>query len=38
MHWVHSTPETPTEWSLQMLLLAFREVRVITVVKTLPTW
>jgi len=27
VHWVHSTLETPTEWSLRTLLLAFREVK-----------
>ncbi|KAF8269644.1 hypothetical protein EI94DRAFT_1798926 [Lactarius quietus] len=27
MHWVHSSPDSPAEWSLQMLLLAFREVK-----------
>ncbi len=27
MHWVHSTQESPTEWSLRMLLLAFWEVK-----------
>ena len=27
VHWVHSTPESPTEWSLRTLLLAFREVK-----------
>jgi hypothetical protein len=27
VHWVHSRPETPTEWSLRTLLLAFREVK-----------
>ncbi|KAN0138441.1 Ribonuclease H-like domain containing protein [Lactarius tabidus] len=27
VHWVHSSPETPSEWSLRTLLLAFREVK-----------
>ena len=27
VHWVHSMPESPTEWSLHTLLLAFREVK-----------
>lgn len=27
VHWVHSAPESPTEWSLRTLLLAFREVK-----------
>jgi hypothetical protein len=27
VHWVHSTQESPTEWSLRTLLLAFREVK-----------
>ena len=26
VHWVHSTPESPMEWSLHTLLLTFREV------------
>ena len=27
VHWVHSTPESPTEWTLRTLLLAFREIK-----------
>jgi hypothetical protein len=27
VHWVHSAPESPTEWSLRTLLLAFWEVQ-----------
>jgi hypothetical protein len=27
VHWVHSAPGTPTDWSLQSLLLAFHEVK-----------
>ena len=27
VHWVHSTKESPTEWSLRMFLLAFWEVK-----------
>ena len=27
VHWVHSSPEAPTDWSLRTLLLAFREVK-----------
>ena len=27
VHWVHSMPESPTEWSLRTLLLAFQEVK-----------
>ena len=27
VHWVHSMPESPTEWSLHTLLLAFQEVK-----------
>jgi hypothetical protein len=27
VHWVHSPKESPTEWSLRTLLLAFREVK-----------
>ena len=27
LHWVHSTPETPAEWSLWTLLLAFCEAK-----------
>jgi hypothetical protein len=26
VHWVHSAPESPTEWLLRTLLLVFREV------------
>jgi hypothetical protein len=27
VHWVHNPVESPTEWSLRTLLLAFREVK-----------
>jgi hypothetical protein len=27
VHWVHSTPDAPTKWSLRMLLLAFQEIK-----------
>ena len=27
IHWVHSTPDSPNDWSLCMLLLAFCEVK-----------
>lgn len=27
VHWVHSTNESPTSWSLRTMLLAFQEVK-----------
>jgi hypothetical protein len=35
VHWVHSSLETPSEWSLCTLLLAFQEARVTIVEKNL---